>query len=34
LLVIALDLLRGETERLSGAARTNVAFVPALLRWP
>jgi MarC family membrane protein len=28
LLVIALDLLRGETERLSGAARTNVAFVP------
>ena len=28
LLVIALDLPRGETERLSGAARTNVAFVP------
>jgi multiple antibiotic resistance protein len=28
LLVIALDLLRGETERLSGVARTNVAFVP------
>jgi multiple antibiotic resistance protein len=28
LLVIALDLLRGDVERLSGAARTNVAFVP------
>jgi multiple antibiotic resistance protein len=35
LLVIALDLLRGETERLSGAAKTNVAFVPwARHCWP
>jgi multiple antibiotic resistance protein len=28
LLVIALDLLRGETESMSGEARSNVAFVP------
>jgi multiple antibiotic resistance protein len=28
LVVIALDLLRGETESMSGEARSNVAFVP------
>ena len=28
LLVIALDLLRGETESMSGVTRSNVAFVP------
>jgi len=28
LLVVALDLLRGEVEHLSGGARSNVAFVP------
>jgi len=30
LLVVALDLLRGEIESLSGEARSNVAFVPLL----
>jgi multiple antibiotic resistance protein len=28
LVVVALDLLRGETESMSGEARSNVAFVP------
>jgi multiple antibiotic resistance protein len=35
LLVVALDLLRGEVEGLSGEGKVNVAFVPlARLCWP